>query len=203
MRQPNSRGPGRPSTRTIRSLVAIGAKVSILGIDLSLDVACRAVNGVCDNPAIHTGLAALEAPICTSTLRKRVAALMGGGVRWRQLRSAEHKAQWIEVVHRVCPHFASSILTLVEATVLSIHGHSAPPQLFEVAVKPEPEDLDWRLEGLGFLELSTLSLPSLEELEAVSTAESKGLEVGFEEVLGEWDDEFIKSIIEAPDFLTM
>ena len=190
MRKSTNRGPGRPATHLIRPLIAIGAKVSIDKIDLTLDLACRAVNVVCDDPTTMAGLAALEKPICISTLRKRVAALMGG-VKWRQLRSAEQ---------RLCPHFAEPILRLVEVVVLSIHGHVAPPPPIEA---PVSEDLDWSLEGLGHLELSSLSCPFLDGLEAVSTAESQGLGAGLGDLLGEWDDDLFKSIFDDDDFFTL
>lgn len=137
MRAPAKKdGRGRPTEHVLRPLVAIGAKLSITYCDLNLSLACAGVNEVCDDPRSGAGLAGVEGPLCASTLRKRVAACMGGP-KWRDLRREAHICHYMSVLHSQCPHLVDLILSLVDQVVATVKGFPpAPPPLPQVAELP-------------------------------------------------------------------
>ncbi len=145
-----SRGRGRPAEHVLRPLVAIGAKLSISHFVLGLDLACAGVNEVCDDPFSVAGAAGGEGPLCSSTLRKRVAAYMGGP-RWRELTREAHVQQYMSVLNSRCPHLAQLVLRLVEVVVARIKGAPpvlpAPPQ--EMPEVPVEDSWDLNLDDLG------------------------------------------------------
>ena len=124
------RGRGRPVLHHLRPLIAIGAKLKVPVMDLSLQMACQVVNAVCDNPTIEAGAAEDEGALCHSTLRKHVPKLMGG-TTWRNLRREEHLNLWEHVIRIQCPGSVDSILHLVEVACAMVstadNAQEAPP----------------------------------------------------------------------------
>ena len=106
-------GPGRPVIHDLRSCIAIGTKLGIMPMDLSLEPAIKATNSICDDPTIDAGAAGEEGALCSSTLRKRVPKLMNG-TTWSKLQREDHLDVWTHILRTQYPECVDSILYLVK-----------------------------------------------------------------------------------------
>lgn len=198
MRAPAKKdGPGRPAEHILRPLVAIGTKLSLTQLELNLNLACAAVNEVCEDPLTGAGQAGVEGPLCTSTLRKRVAAYMGGP-KWRDLRREAHIAHYMSVLHRQCPHHVDSILNLVGHAVARVKGAPpAPPSLPPWPVVELPVEGFWDVDPINVDPINLddpndlIDLPLFAGLEELDSSPDGG---GVDDVSLRWDDEIFRQL---------